>query len=378
MINKRLLIKNLLAHNSENSFYDKKRSINLSLKEGKAKFLKHVCALANSNPANNSYMVIGVEDEDNRILGVDFFDDSRIQNLINAYLEHPPLVSYENIPFPQLPEDKVVGLVTVRSREEATCSFRKGIWKYPSGSTFFREGSISLPTEFGHGVINDNREVVAAIEVHSHNNIGLTLDGVFEFFRSHADLGPGYKVFKEYFVVCWSGKRKQVKGRTYFSRVDIELINEQVKLFYSELDEVSIHLTDSSFSITEFVRLGLNDRFRYYPMEEVDIFFGDNATYDIRTKMVFEPPEFEKKTLFHIYNANIALLKKLRSGKGLSAQEEKDLQDLPTNFLLCYLNGFSEAVEKLDSAKEGFRDHGGKAYLRYKESLRILRKIKYS
>ena len=94
--------------------------------------------------------------------------------------------------------------------------------------------------------------------------------------------------------------------------------------------------------------------------------------------MVFEPPEFEIMTLFHIYNANIALLKKLRSGKGLSAQEEKDLQDLPTNFLLCYLNGFSEAVEKLDSAKEGFRDHGGKAYLRYKESLRILRKIKYS
>ena len=102
MINKRLLIKNLLAHNSENSFYDKKRQINLSNKEGKAKFLKHICALANSNPENNSYMVIGVEDEDNAINGVDFFDDSKIQNLINAYLEPPPLVSYENIPFPHL------------------------------------------------------------------------------------------------------------------------------------------------------------------------------------------------------------------------------------------------------------------------------------
>ena len=30
MINKRLLIKNLLAHNDENSFYDKKRQINIS------------------------------------------------------------------------------------------------------------------------------------------------------------------------------------------------------------------------------------------------------------------------------------------------------------------------------------------------------------
>ncbi|MFK7750173.1 MAG: ATP-binding protein, partial [Kordia sp.] len=42
MINKRLLIKNLLAHNDENSFYDKKRKLNIGEKEGKAKFLKHI------------------------------------------------------------------------------------------------------------------------------------------------------------------------------------------------------------------------------------------------------------------------------------------------------------------------------------------------
>ena len=78
MINKRLLIKNLLAHNDENSFYDKKRKLNLGDKEGKAKFLKHVCALSNSNSFNNSYIVVGVEDRDNSIVGVDFFDDSKI------------------------------------------------------------------------------------------------------------------------------------------------------------------------------------------------------------------------------------------------------------------------------------------------------------
>ncbi|HET8753467.1 MAG TPA: ATP-binding protein, partial [Salinimicrobium sp.] len=144
MINKRLLIKNLLAHNSENSFYDKKRQVNLGNKEGKAKFLKHVCALANSNPQNNSYIVIGVEDEDNSIKGVDFFDDSKIQNLINAYLENPPLVSYENIPFPHLPEDLVVGLVSVRPNKGEICSLRKNIWKYKSGDIFYREGSISI------------------------------------------------------------------------------------------------------------------------------------------------------------------------------------------------------------------------------------------
>ena len=58
MINKRLLIKNLFAHNDESSFYDKKLKINIGSKEGKAKFLKHICALSNSNPNNNSYIVL--------------------------------------------------------------------------------------------------------------------------------------------------------------------------------------------------------------------------------------------------------------------------------------------------------------------------------
>lgn len=89
MINKRLLIKNLLAHNDESSFYDKKRQLNLHTKEGKGKFVKHICALSNSNPTNNSYIVVGVEDGDNEITGTDFYDDSRIQNLVNAFFGEP-------------------------------------------------------------------------------------------------------------------------------------------------------------------------------------------------------------------------------------------------------------------------------------------------
>jgi predicted HTH transcriptional regulator len=50
------------------------------------KVLKHICAI-NSNPANNSYIVVGVEDQDNEIVGWIF--DSHIQNLVNAYLENP-------------------------------------------------------------------------------------------------------------------------------------------------------------------------------------------------------------------------------------------------------------------------------------------------
>ncbi|MGM0390390.1 MAG: ATP-binding protein [Bacteroidota bacterium] len=378
MINKRLLIKNLLAHNDENSFYDKKRLLNISQKEGKAKFLKHVCALANSNPNNNSYIVIGVEDEDNRITGVDFFDDSKIQNLVNAYLSNPPIVSYENIPFPHLSDNLVVGLVTIRPNFGKICSLRKNIWKYYGGSVFIREGSISMPKIFGIEIKDVNSKIVEAIEKHARNNIELTLDGVFDFMKKRKDYNPEYKVFKEYFVVCWAGKIKKIKNEIYYSRVDIELINEQVKLFYSDLDEVSISIDKDYFKIVEYVHLGLQNKFQYYPLEEVQIKFKDNAGYEIDSKLLFDPPKFDKKILYHIYNSNNALISKLKNGAELNKNEEKDLLNLPATYLICYFNDFEMAIQKLESAKEVIKKHSQKLYQSYKESMRILRKVQYS
>ncbi|HAI18949.1 MAG: AAA family ATPase [Xanthomarina sp.] len=377
MINKRLLIKNLLAHNDENSFYDKKRMIDISQKEGKAKFLKHVCALSNSNPKNNSYIVIGVEDEDNQIVGVDFFDDSKIQNLINAYLTNPPIVQYENIPFPHLPDDKVVGLVTIRSIDKIT-SLRKNIWKYYGGSVFFRDGSMSMPKVFDIEIKDVNSGIVTAIENHSQNNIEHTLDGVFDFLKSRQDYNPKYKVFKEYFVLCWSGQKKQVKDETFYSRVDIKLINEQVRLFYSTLDEVSISYDEDSFKIIEYVNLGLQNSYKYYPLEETVIQFSDNVSYNIETTLLFEAPQYDKKVLHHIYNANNAILDKLKKGMSLNKNEVQDLKNLPATYLICYLNLFHEAIDKLHEAKPFLKSFNKETYLLYKEAVRILRKVKYS
>ena len=69
---------------------------------------------------------MGVEDQDNQIVGDDFFDDSRIQNLVNAYLENPPKIQYENVPFPNLPKDTVVGLVTIKPKHKVSF-FKKNI-----------------------------------------------------------------------------------------------------------------------------------------------------------------------------------------------------------------------------------------------------------
>ena len=379
MINKRLLIKNLLAHNDECSFYDKKRQLNLHTKEGKGKFLKHICALSNSNPSNNSYIVVGVEDQDNQIVGDDFFDDSRIQNLVNAYLENPPKIQYENVPFPNLPKDRVVGLVTIKPKHKVSF-FKKNIHTILANTVFVRVGSNSMPTEDKIPYSKLNIETVISIENSSRNSIAYTLDGVIDFMNNrHKDMTSKYNVFKELFVICWAGNPKRIRETTYLSRVDIELINEQVKLFYSALDVVTIEFDEKSFTIIEHVPLGLNDKTSYYPLEQQKISFFDNGYYKIENEMLFEPPAFNKKMLHHIYNSNLSLLDKLNKGIAISDREVKDLENLPSTLMICYLNGFEDAKQKLIEAKSLLKaQKNSTVYLSFKEVMRILRKMKYN
>ena len=375
MINKRLLIKNLLTHNDESSFYDKKRQLNLHIREGKAKFLKHICALSNSNPTNNSYIVVGVEDHDNEIVGDDFFDDSRIQNLVNAYLENPPKIQYDNVPFPNLPKDKVIGLVTIKPKKR-TSYFKKGIHTIPINTVFIRRGSNTIPIEGEVEKNFQNYETVHGLENNSRNSIEYTLDGVISFMNlSHKDFSPKYKVFKELFVICWAGKYKKIGDKTFLSRVDVALINEQIKLFYSAQDVVTISFDDTTFTITEYVPLGLNDKINYYPLEKQTLHFFDNGYYKIDREMLFEPPEFDKKTLFHVYNSNLSLINKLEKGIELTSNEYRDLENLPSTFMICYLNGFEEAKQKLIDSKLILKPYSD-IYLSFKEALRVLRKMK--
>jgi Domain of unknown function (DUF5929)/Putative DNA-binding domain len=379
MINKRLLIKNLLAHNDECSFYDKKRQLNLHTKEGKAKFLKHICALSNSNPSNNSYIVVGVEDENNEITGDDFFDDSRIQNLVNAFLENPPKIQYENVPFPNLPRDKVVGLVTIKPKSK-TSYFKKNIHTILANATFVRRGSNTIPTDEKIPYSKLNIETVLTLENSSRNNISNTLDGVIDFVNNrHKDMPSKYKVFKELFVICWAGIPKKIRDKTFFTRVDIELVNEQIKLFYSAQDDVTIDYDENTFTITEYVPLGLNDKTSYYPLEQQKLSFFDNGYYKIETEMLFEPPQYNRKVLFHIYNSNLSLLNKLQKGVELSSREQQDLINLPSTLMICYLNGFEDAKQKLIEAKPLLKLHPfTTVYVNFKEVMRVLRKVKYN
>ncbi|MEE9406730.1 MAG: ATP-binding protein [Polaribacter sp.] len=379
MINKRLLIKNLLSHNDENSFYDKKQKLSLTSKDGKAKFLKHICALSNSNPENNSYIIIGVEDEENKIFGVDFFDDSKIQNLVNAYLKNPPKIEYENVPFPSLPRNKVIGLVTIHSNKKIT-SLLKNAWKYKKDIIFYRRGSNSMPFLGKNFELNNtNKEIVTAIEKNASNNIELTLNGVFDFIKNHKpDHKPQYKVFNEQFVLCWAGEQKIINNEIYFSRVDIELINEQVQLFFSALDDVQIRYNKNSFLITEFIYLGLEKQEKLYPLEKTIINFKENGKHDIVAKFLFKPPVFNDEIMVHIYNNCNLIIKKIELHKLLSKTEQEDVLRLPTNYLICYLHGFLDAEEQLKKAKNYIKNLERKfTYVKYKKTLRIIRKVKY-
>lgn len=377
MVNKRLLIKNLLSYYDENSFYDKKRQLNLDTKTGKAKFIKHICALSNSNPKNNSYIIIGVEDEDNKITGVDFFDDSKIQNLVDAYLENPPQIVYENVLFPSLPLGKVIGLVTIKAKTGVS-SFKKSFVTIEKGTAYYRMGSNSQAIKIQKGLIS-NKFTVESIENMSKNNLNTILDSVVSFMsETHKDLNPRYQVFKENFIVCWAGYKNKIRGRVFFSRVDIELVNEQVRLFYSSLDAVTISYSQESFIVTEYVKLGLNDRTSYYAFEEVEIKFYDNGSYDLKRKVLFEPPQYSLNMLRYIYNNNLHLYDKLLSEQILNEGDLQKLSRMPHMFMICYLNGFKDAKKILLELDSKLKDlEMPKVYRSYKEVLRILRKLKY-
>jgi hypothetical protein len=135
---------------------------------------------------------------------------------------------------------------------------------------------------------------------------------------------------------------------------------------------------ENTFTIVEYLPLGLNDKTSYYPLEQQKISFYDNGYYKIETEMLFEPPQYNRKVLHHIYNSNLSLLNKLIKGIELSDRENIDLENLASTFMICYLNGFDDAKQKLIEAKSLIKSYNNDlAYTNFKEVMRVLRKIKY-
>ena len=226
---------------------------------------------------------------------------------------------------------------------------------------------------------NTNKSTVEAIERNARNHIKLTLDGVFDFIKSHKPrYNPQYKVFNEQFVLCWAGERKLINGEEFFSRVDIELINEQVRLFFSSMDDVQIMYNHNAFIITEFILLGIDKLEKRYPLEKTIIHFKDNGKYDIASEFLFTPPNLDDVRMRHLYEYNNLIIAKIERGIPLSVLEHEDVSRMPTNYLLCSLHGFEDAALQLKRAKNYIKNlDDTTTYVKFKEAIRVLRKVKY-
>ena len=94
--------------------------------------------------------------------------------------------------------------------------------------------------------------------------------------------------------------------------------------------------------------------------------------------MLFDPPQYNRRMMYHIYNANLALLNKLEKGLPFSEREKKDMENLSSTLMICYLNGFEDARQKLIDAKPLLKNYEDPSvYISFKEAMRVLRKMKY-
>ncbi len=375
MLNKRLLIKNLLSHNDENTFYDKKESLDLNTHEGKTKFLKHICALSNSNPGNNSYLIIGVTDETNEIRGFELIDDSKVQNLVKACLNNPPLVKYENIYFPHLPKNKAVGLLTINPENRLT-TFKKTMGKVFSGTGYYRKGSNSTPYDEDFSIDPANKKLVSQIENYSNVSFKQLLDDVFDFYNTWGrKYDPQYLVFKDQYILCWAGHKTDFKGKPVLSEVDIRIVNEGSRIFYSADQWVNIKISDSEFKSTEYVILGFDKNHKLYPLETTCLNFDDNGQYSLKTEVVFDFPEFDKNQIDDLYQRAKSIEKKLKNGLSISSiQNNLHAEELSNYFLICYLNGINQAKSDLINSADYLN---GAAAQYQKACMRILEKADF-
>jgi hypothetical protein len=117
----------------------------------------------------------------------------------------------------------------------------------------------------------------------------------------------------------------------------------------------------------------------HYTLEKTIINFKSNGKHDIVKEFLFQPPKYDETIINHIYNNCNVIVGKISAKNSLSVTEHEDVFRLPTNYLLCYLNGFLEAPDLLKKAKNYIKNLEDKTtYVKYKEAMRVVRKVKYN
>jgi len=183
---------------------------------------------------------------------------------------------------------------------------------------------------------------------------------------------PKRIIFKEQFVVCWSGYEGKFGDEPILSEVDIRIINDDVRLFFSAIQKVCVEITNSTFKITEYINLGFDDNFSLYPYEETLLTFYDNGRYSIDVELIFKPPKYGKEQIDLLYQrtrqAENNWLNKLPNEN----EENWFSEGIAQYYLVCYLNGIDEAKNDLINSRQ-YLD--GSAAEWQNECIEILKKM---
>ena len=349
MINKRKLIQLIVANNpSENSFYDLKQNLDIKSVKGKASLLKHVTALSNSNPFNNSFLIYGIADESKKIIGIEYMDDSNIQNLLKSNLDNCPEILFDNVYFPELEKGRYIGLLTI-SPQVKICRFKKSIWKIPKFSVYKRQGSQSAPiSESDYQIENLNEKLVKDIENNSKVTLSTLLNDTLEFYKDTIEsYHPNHTVYNDQYVICYSGWRED-RDPPNWSEVTVKLINESVDLFFSATKSLSIETSGSQFKIIEYAWIWFRGKGELLPLEETVLNFIDNGEYTISKRCIFTIPQIDPMSVKDIENDYFRLTKKRQSNTRLTSDELNIGEGISSELMICIMNGFQEAKKMFD------------------------------
>lgn len=380
MINRRKLIQLILSEiNDEKTYFDFKREINLESERGKAKLVKSIISLANSNHLNNSYLIIGIDDKTRERVEVNYTDDQKLQQLVKNYISPQINVSYENVPFPHSFGKEILGLIII-SPSNAIFKVKKDIWKLKKDEAYRRSGSeITLIEEGLDSEYKINEELISLEKIASVK-LKYLVDELVQFYHeSSSSMNPNHLVYNDQHIICYSGYKEEdncgFKDGLILSEVFLHHIGEGISFFWSALEYVTINANSNNFIVTEYKRLFWHQTDLYSPYKKTEIIFFDDGKYEIKKEKVFSPPAVKQEEIDQLLNDYKSALEEIKEGGRIDDRKYNGRFDFyPYELLIAILNDSVEAEVLFNDYLLGKAD--GVVAESYSDAKNILREIR--
>lgn len=357
MINRRKLIQLIISEiHSEKTYFDYKREIDLESEVGKAKLVKSIAALANSNPLNNSYLIVGIDDETHKVLSAKYTDDQKLQQLVRNYLDPQIQISYENVPFPNSFGNSFLGLITI-SPSALKFEIKKDIWKIKKGEIYARSGSEIIKFDQKSSLELKVNDELISLEKRASVKLKYVIDELVKFYQDSSQAYyPQHVVYNDQHIICYSGYKEEdgygYKEGIMLSEVWLHHIGEGISLFWTALEYVVIDANPNTFVVTEYKRLFWQDKDFYSPYKRTEISFLDDGKYEIKKEKIFSAPlvpQEEINILINDYKNSLIEFSKSKDDVHLDRGSLGRLEIYPYELLIAILNGSTEAKALFDN-----------------------------